>query len=355
MKKVLSILFAAFSVVNLSAQTEVTAYRPGVTPEGITYFLPKTALHVTITAQRVIQTPGEYCEYAERYLRLQNVPQEQQETWTITKVDVTPYGVADKSQAYSIKLKSKTSAPLVALASDGRLLTVNANKQVDEPQLSTPYVLKDTTRHLNPADFKTEEILAAGSRSKMAELTANEIYDIRENRSLLTKGQADFMPKDGEQLRLMLSQLDTQEEALLQLFKGTSSTETHVLTLDYVPTGVVAKDLLFRFSKYYGLVEKDDVSGEPYYISVSDLHSLPNEEAGDGKAKKPVDDLRYMVPGKGNVSIKNMQRVLFSGSFPMAQFGRVEHLGAELFNKKMGTHVFLSPVTGGITKIEAAE
>lgn len=54
---------------------------------------------------------------------------------------------------------------------------------------------------------------------KMAELAANEIYDIRENRSLLAKGQADFMPKDGTQLKMMMEQLDKQEAGLLMLLK----------------------------------------------------------------------------------------------------------------------------------------
>lgn len=355
MKKIFTAILAATFCTALFAQTEVTDYRPGVTAEGITYFLPKTAFHVTVTAQRVVHHPGEYCQYAERYLRLRDVPQQQYEEWAISKVKVASYGVADKTQAYTIKLKSKTSAPLVRLSADGRLLAVNTNSTPAEPQLSSPYVQLDTTRHQNPADFKTEEILAAGSVSKMAELTANEIYDIRENRSLLTKGQADFMPKDGEQLRLMLAQLDTQEEGLLQLFKGTVSKETHVFTLDYVPSGVTNKEILFRFSKHLGLVDKDDLAGAPYYISVADLHALPDEEPAEGKSKKPIEDLRYIVPGKGNISIANGQRVFYSGSFPMSQFGRVEHLGAELFNKKMTTHVHLSPVTGGITNIEASE
>ena len=59
---------------------------------------------------------------------------------------------------------------------------------------------------MNPRRYLTEEILAAGSTAKMAELTAREIYDLRENRSLLIKGQADFMPQDGQQLKLMLQQ-----------------------------------------------------------------------------------------------------------------------------------------------------
>ena len=191
---------------------------------------------------------------------------------------------------------------------------------------------------------------------KMAELTANEIYDIRENRSLLTKGQADFMPSDGEQLRLMLEKLDQQEEALLQLFKGTEASETHTFTLTYIPMPTKTDDVLFRFSKHYGLVPSDDVSGEPYTITLKDLKTLPAEAVTtDQKNKKPVEDLRYIVPSRVLVKIAGAQRELFSASFPMAQYGRVEHLGGELFNKKTTTHVLLVPETGGIAKIESSE
>ena len=115
------------------------------------------------------------------------------------------------------------------------LLSMQKLKESD-PTLPTTKVIKSDKKTLNGADFKTEEILSAGSTPKMAELTANEIYDIRENRALLTKGQADFMPKDGEQLRLMLANLDQQEEGLLQLFRGTDVKETHILAFDITPT-----------------------------------------------------------------------------------------------------------------------
>lgn len=356
MKKILLAAFAIASIGVSTAQTEVAPYRPGVTAEGITYFLPRTALHVTVTATRTVSTPGEYSSYANRYLRLRDVPQSKTEQWTITGIRVIPFGEADQSQAYTIKVKTKTSAPLVSLAADGRLLAVNSDSPQPDPQLPEPSVVADETRRVNPADYKTEEILAAGSTTKMAELTANEIYDIRENRSLLTKGQADFMPKDGEQLRIMLAQLDAQEEALLQLFKGTTTTETHTFTLIYVPSPTVSNDLLFRFSKHLGMVDKDDLAGEPYYISTNDLHSLPAEEPlAGGKPKKEVEDLRYIVPGKVAVAIAGPQGEIYSSTFPMAQYGRVEHLGGELFNKKYTTRVMLSPETGGITKIEADE
>lgn len=352
-----TLLLAAMPLALLSpaaAQTEVTAYQPGVTTEGITYFLPNTCLRVVVTARHTRHEPGEFCAYAKRYLRLNNAPQTAYDTWTIEKVELVPYGEADKTQAYSIKFRTKTSAPLVGLASDGRLLSVNA-KPADEQPLPTESATPDTTTRPNASDYKTADILAAGSTAKMAELTANEIYDIRENRGALTKGQADFMPKDGEQLRLMLQSLDTQEDALLQLFQGTEASETCVLVKDFVPEGETDKTLLFRFSKYLGMVDDDDLAGSPVYISVKDKHTLPATAATDAKAKKEVEDLRYRVPGRAEVKVFTDAKTLVTLSVPMAQFGRTEHLGGDLFNKKYTTTLQLDPTTGGIARVTGEE
>ena len=40
---------------------------------------------------------------------------------------------------------------------------------------------------------------------------------------------------------------------------------------------------------------------------------------------------------------------------PAAQFGNVELLSGELFNKHYGTHLWLNPVTGAIDKLEAEQ
>lgn len=356
MKKIILAGLLSSLVLNLPAQTSVTEYRPGITPEGITYFLPNTCLHITVTAERTSYVPGEFCRYAQRYLRLKDVVETAHDEWKLTSVTITPYGVAEKSKAYTIKLNNKTSAPLVSLATDGRLLSINASAP-KQASLSVPSVTKNPAPALNPDEYKTEEILAAGSSMKMAELTANEIYDIRENRSLLAKGQADFMPKDGEQLKLMLSSLDTQEEALLQLFKGTSSSETHVFTLDYTPTESEEKEILFRFSKFLGLVDSDNLAGEPVYISIKDLKTLPEEVVDEKKkgSKKEVEDVRYAIPSRADVCIFTQEKQLASATIPVAQFGRVEHLGGELFNKKFITRIQFSPETGGILKIDSEQ
>lgn len=347
----LAILSMAFVAFTAMAQTEVSQYTPGVTSEGITYFLPRTELKVTVLATKKVYKPGDFYKYAARYLRLENVVKEEQTEWSIDQVQIEPYGVPDKTKIYTIKLNKKTAAPLVGLTKDGILVSINTEAP-EEPQSQGLAVKQDAQKKLNPRDYMTEEILAAGSTSKMAELTAGEIYDIRENRGLLSKGQADFMPKDGEQLKIMIKELDTQEEALLQLFKGTSESESKLFTIHYDPSKEET-DILFRFSRRLGLVDKDDLAGDPVYIRIKDQQNVPAPVSADGKKKKEEENVRYNVPGKVEVAIFDNARRYAEGVYPMGQFGNVEFLGGDLFNKKYTTRVTFYPTTGGIRKLDA--
>lgn len=368
MKRIFTTCLSALIMATATSQTEVRDYRPGVTKEGITYFLPTTKLQIVITAKRTTHTPGTFANYAERYLRVSDVTFTEQEVWEILSVEMSTLGAADPSQAYTIAHNIKSTVPFVRLAPDGRLLSINCEAE-EVPEMQEGSVQKVFTKHLDPDKFKTQEILSAGSVPKMAELTAAEIYDIRENRSLLAKGLADFMPKDGEQLRLMLQSLEDQENALLQLFKGTTESEIHTFVLDYTPpTTDVEGEVLFRFSKLLGLVEADDLAGEPYYIDIKDLKTLPApvEEAPVPDKKKgfklpikkeptEVLDLRYRLPGTARIRIYDMSNTLAQIETPLAQFGRIEHLGGDLFNKKLQTSIQLSPTTGALMKIDMLE
>lgn len=348
--KLLSV-FLFLSSLSLSAQTEVSTYRPGITTEGITYFLPQTRLRIVVTAECTRYTPGEYAAYAQRFLDKNGVEQHSTESWKLTSIDVCPYGVADRNKAYTIKLNPKTSAPLVGLSPDGCLLSVNTEAEAIA-ELPRPSVVQHSKPIIDPTPYKTQEILRAGSIASRAELTAQEIYDIRENRTLLAKGQAEFNPKDGEQLRLMLVQLEKQETALLSLFLGTTQEATHVFTFDFTPVENTENTELFRFSKHLGLVDADDLAGNPIYISIEDQKTLPTEEIAPKAKKKEILDLRYCNPSNALVRIFNDSGTLFETTTPLAQFGRIEHLGGVLFNKNFNTKVQLSPITGRIERLD---
>lgn len=344
-------LFCGLVLCALSAvaQTEVTPYVPGATVEGVTYYLPRTALRLVVVAEKQVYTPGEYCKYADRYLRLPNVSPQKSTKWSIKSIEIAPYGVPDPQKVYSIMLKKRTVAPLVGLTTDGILLSINT--EGEEEALPAIPQGKDAPKHLNPRDYMNQEILSAGSNAKVAELTAEEIYDIRESRAALIKGEADNMPKDGAQLKLMLDQLALQEEALTQIFKGTVDTSLEVFTIELVPTELLDRMVLFRFSEKLGVVDNDDLSGEPVYLSLKSMETLPQpveDEKASKKKAKMEEGVYYNVPERIAVSVFNNSKEFCKGEFPMGQFGRVEILSNVLFDKKATTQVTFYSSNGAI-------
>ena len=65
----------------------------------------------------------------------------------------------------------------------------------------------------------------ASSTAKMAELVAKEIYNIRESKMPFYAAKADNMPSDGAQLKIMLDNLNAQEDAMTKMFSGTRDKE----------------------------------------------------------------------------------------------------------------------------------
>lgn len=331
-----------------TAQTEVEPFVPGSTLEGVTYYLPRTAFRITVICEKTTIRPGDFNKYADRYLRLKDVPTEESVKWSLKSITLEPYGKPDPSKAFSIKMKSKTVAPLVGLSRDGILLSINCEAEESFlPDLPKP---ERGAAPEDPRSYMTQEILSAGSTAKMAELCAQEIYDIRESKNALTRGEADNTPKDGAQLKLMLEQLDRQAAVLESLFSGTSQTDTEVFSLFYDPQQETDRDVLFRFSQKLGVLDADNLAGEPVIASVKLLETIPAAVPSEEVAKKRAKMERgiyYNIPVRAKVNVNFMGREYVNMETPMAQFGTVEVLSNTLFDKKTTTQVTFFQATGG--------
>ena len=201
--------------------------------DGSSYFLPKTALKFTLLTEKTTYTPGEFNQYADRYFK-KPASAKEQVSYRIIGIKMTPFGVPDTTKLYTARIDSKHNITSIYKSESGILWAVNdrPNAPVQESSFkAAPKPIK-----LNPYDYLSQEILSAGSKAKMAELTAEEIYDIRDSRSQLTRGQAENMPPDGQQLRLMLNSLNAQEAALSQLFNGTEEKDTFETVVNYIPS-----------------------------------------------------------------------------------------------------------------------
>lgn len=344
----LSILY----ITSATAQTEVVQ---GVTvgkDYGVVYTLPKSEINIEVKVNKVVYTPGEYCRYADRYLRLNNVSADPQEYWEPVSFTASSVGVPDNSQTYFIKLKDKTVAPLVELTKDGLIKSINAPLSGTETKAAPNVKAQIPKKKLNPRDFLTEEILMASSSAKVAELIAKEIYNIRESRNALLRGQADNMPKDGEQLKLMLDNLEAQENAMVELFSGTRTTEEKTYTIRITPNKGIKNEVAFRFSKKLGVLDKEDLAGSPIYITITDLETVKIPVETDKDKKKKPEGVAYNVPGKARVTLTDGSKKLFEEDLPIIQFGVVEYLAPVLFNKNTTVKVLFYPSTGGIMKLD---
>lgn len=346
-RNILLSLLSCFSLV-VMAQTQVLEFNPGVVANGVNYMLPKTRLRVDVAAIKVVYTPGEFAKYADRYLHIDGVSVEPSTTWGVKMLEVYQEGVPDTSKIYTVKLKDKTVAPMVQLTSSGILVAVNTRQNLEEHVLPA----SNTTQHKRDArQYLTEDILSAISVAKRAELTAQEILDIRESKNAIKRGQVESMPQDGASLKIVLDELNAQEKALTQLFTGYADTTFTTQSFIMLPTADMDKEVLFRFSRKLGFVDADDLAGDPYYITVKDQHTvvLPDEKE---KAKRKIEGLVYNMPSVARVCISTMQGMLYERELPFAQFGIIDALSPTLFNKGATTKLTLNPATGGILHLE---
>ena len=342
------LLIGLFAACHIQAQ-DVAHYTPGTLDEGVVYYLPKTQIEMMVTATKVTYTPGELCQYANRYLRLQGILAQPSEHWEINAIKVNAIGVPDAQKAYSIKVKDKMVTSQVELTEDGIIKAINTTAPQEEKARKEKPAGKQ--KRVDPRNFMTEEMLMAGSSNKMAELIAKEIYNIRESKNSLTRGQADYMPQDGAALKIMLNNLEEQEKALTEMFSGTTDRTEKTFTFYVEPEQEITDQVVFRFSKKLGVMKENDLAGEPVYISITNENTLPPADEA-AKAKKKLEGVIYNIPGKGKVIVKTTDKTWFNGELPVTQFGETEVLLDNLFNKKVNTRVIFNPVTGGIAKID---
>lgn len=356
MRKSIFILLA-YIAMPLMAQVEVTAFNTGMN-EGVTYFLPRTGLDITVRAKCITSTPGEFARYADRFLRISDAVASESKEWQLAGVQVDRVGLPDEQKAFTVSINNNVSSNLL-LTDEGIIHAINRDVDVEEKEHKEPRSVK----RIDPRIYFTEEILQSTSTAKMAELVAKEIYAIRESKLAITRGNADNMPKDGLSMQLVLAELEQQERALTELFAGRVDTTSYECNIRYIPTAEsdTARSVLFRFSRKLGILERDNMAGSPIYydFAIREIATEPQQPEETGKLSKLLkkkelkkEGICYIVPGRANLKIYTANETLFDEELPFAQFGTIEVLSKKLFGKQSDTKVLFDKSTGAIISID---
>lgn len=343
MRKSLSaILLAALVAAHANAQKSQGNYN---------YYLPKTQVRVALLIERTAFTPGMLADYAGQYFKT-DAQADPSVSYRIVGATLYAAGVPDTTKQFALEIDKKHSILSIDCDRNGVLRAINTKGQ--DAAKPAPFKPARKSAAVDPNDYMSQEILASGNRPKMARLVAQEIYDIRDSRNQLSRGEAEFMPKDGEQLRIMMAQLDRQEQALMQVFEGASQVDTTEATIAFTPDKEQPRQMAFRFSKHYGLTANDDLSGAPYYAVVTDEESMAEAPEVDPEAKKHKDDMQLGVslPGKIRVELTDGRNTIATAEFYAAQYGRVEMLDGSLFGKKLTSQLVIDQATGAVTSLK---
>lgn len=323
----------------------------------IVYHMPKTELAITLSYECIQQEPGIFYQYAKRYLGANDIVTEKQVTYQLTDVEMHTEASADLTRAYKISAQKGYDLQLVSLTADGRLLGYNLaetarNKQLTHQVTNLTNLSADDITQTTKMMPLLEEQFMAGSVAKMAEGAAKQIYRIRETRLNILGGDVEHLPADGMAMQLVLDELNKQEQTLVELFVGTSRVKKHTHTFYYLPGEKMDKHVIARFSKHSGVVNKDDLSGEPIYLSI-DAHKQILSEALEFDPKKSVtpSQVYYNLPGSADIFLESPISTI-SEHIYVAQYGVAVPLAWDFMSGKPQHSIVFNIETGNISSIQ---
>lgn len=321
----------------------------------VAYYMPLTQLLFTVEYDEIVTEVGPFYQYSARYLGTTDVLTKSEKQFVLNKITFHPIASADTTRSYILQDKSG-KAQLVSLSPYGTLTgyniepkTVNRKPKTGNERCKTGcdnLVGTETTR-LMPL---LEEQLMASSTAKMAEGAAKMIYRIREMRLNLLAGDVEKYPADGDALKRVLNEMDKREQELTALFIGRRTVTHHIHHVTYTPAanGKNTDKILLRFSKHFGVVANDDLSGEPVNIQISKAaHQLVTP---DKPAKSGAPTLYYNLPAGSNLTVTYGEQVMINHPVEVAQWGVSVPLNSALLDGK--TRITFNPLTGAIVSIE---
>lgn len=306
---------AACSFLLFSQKVEVMPY-DGVSPRNgkIHYVLPKTEVVVVAKAELAIRKPGPFSQYAERFLAIDDAIQSELHKWKLVSLDVEMRAVADSSKQYLISVDKNGFT--------GKLTFTSIEQdRVAVDDVDTSIVFR--------MDYLEEEALVSTSVPKMAERAAKQIYQIREMKTSLITGDNSHQI-DSKALKMMIKQLDQKEKELVALFVGKEKTYTMTREYAYVPANDVVRMIIGRISTVDGLVNADNLLGNPIYLSVIGDYLYANRDRNSDKTRNR--GFYYNVPGMATIVVSDNKNIKAEKKVKMPQFGFTEWLNSIINN-----------------------
>jgi len=319
---------------------------------GLIYALPQTVLKITIDMLEIRTYRGPYYRFAEKYLGISGVPDENKSAWKIKNITVSTFTEADPEQFYSINPVRGSFNPdnIMYLSNQGLIMDMskldafaikskktNIFTRIPGILYTSPIVNRnivqstDTLYKTMLADtafiripvLKNEMI--SKTIDERAEEVADFIVELRTGRYELLTGQADYYP-EGPALEIALKRLDDLEAEYMSLFIGKNVEIEHSLDFWYTPKqGEVFENVeMFEYSDKNGISTKKTESGKTVSLLLSEIDKDKSlNEFIKGTEQQNQSRIFYRIPDMAEATIQDGGKTVFKERLPVYQYGTV--------------------------------
>lgn len=298
---------------------------PESTEQGV-YVLPQTILKVELTIQEVKSVPGPFRDYAQKYLSIKEVINQNSSKWQILDLKVSPHVELDPGMAFQLHLLKgdMDMAGIAGLVEKGVILdgseqvlegirspAMGASVRKDyvqyrdlgissnfEERTETMYktIVTDTSFVEVPVNRTITEQKSLSMKAKEA---AEFILELRTRRFELLTGEYDSYPQ-GEAMKATLDKLDEMEASYLSLFTGKTLSRQETRSWFVVPESGSETTTypLGVFSEQLGFIPKEMMEGVPLSMIIKPIGKTRNLDAyySDKNAGDVSNMLYYRIP-----------------------------------------------------------
>lgn len=310
------------------------------------YYLPQTALDITVTLHQETYTPGPYSAFAESLLGIAGDAPQAGDHWRIDSVAVATSEEADYTAAFAVKRPKGSTFPEWLTLSKSELLMAASTAPAFTPQgqsqrdgradwppftdLSTAQfvadkssifysvVQRDTTFVRVPVQ---RNVVVKESVEEKAKQAADLIFALRKKRVELICGDTE-LPTAPRMLQEMLDEISRVEAQYLSLFIGRWTSRRHAVRLRYTPSAKESSSMLCRFSTQSGICPTSELSATPLLIHVQRLEG-PIGYPAEAKLPPLKNGLYYRPACMAEVTLTLLRDELLRARVPLTQLGPI--------------------------------
>jgi hypothetical protein len=341
MKKTLLLTALALSLTATAALGQTA--RADFDPDGtVSYALPLTTLSFDVEAVQEKFYAGPYAKFAQKYLGI-DARQQDEKTFQLSSVRITPCIEADQSSRHLVTLSSKNGSAnaFLQMTSQGLIATkdgsfgeesvwrfpVRTSGDFSDKGVGSNLTAEATTLYQGVREESAynkvavqQNMVIEKSLEKKAQEAADMIFKLRKTRVQIVTGDTDAN-YSGEAMAAALAEITRLEKEYMTLFTGYSEFQTQKKHFDLVPLNNerMKVQVVFRLSDEEGLLPADNMSGKPYFVDIK-----PEEIAGADLPKaagKGAAAIVYRIPAICTVALSDGTDILLRSRLPLYQFG----------------------------------